>query len=128
MLPNGDVLPLGIVLRAIAHLTERLGHVGVDVVTADLNATACGRLFGNDDLHGGGLTSAIMAQKAKHLAWLDREREVAHRDLLCRRLLLVLLQATTTRCRILLTVLLAQVLWEMDDYVNILVCSQVFSS
>lgn len=113
MLPDGDILPLGVVLRTVAHLPEGLGHAEVDVVAADLDAAAGRRLFRCDDPHGGSFSGSVMAQQTEHLASLDGQREVSHGDLLRRgRLLDLAPQAAVARRRLLLVILFAEVLWE----------------
>jgi len=62
MLSYSDILPLSVMLRTIAHLSESFHHVGVNVMTANLHPALRRRLLGDDDLHRRGLSSAIVTQ------------------------------------------------------------------
>lgn len=68
-------------LGTIAHLSESLRHVSVDIVAADLHPTLRRRLLGNDDLHCRSLTGAVVAQQTHNFTWFHCQREISHGDL-----------------------------------------------
>lgn len=61
MFSHGNIFPLSVVLRTIAHLQESIRHVGVDIVAADLYPAPRRRFLGNDNFHGRGFAGAVVA-------------------------------------------------------------------
>ena len=69
------------VLRQVAEQALRGHRVLHHVVAADRDPAGRRRNEARHHAHGGGLARAVGSQEAQHLAALDRERNVVHREL-----------------------------------------------